>query len=67
MTEILLNLYNQHGIITYTFLIFFFGWLYSYVFDIFIGFSDYLSERTLYYLEKRKQLKLLNKNLKEEK
>lgn len=66
MTEILLNLYNQHGIITYTFSIFLLGMLYSYIFDILLSISDYLRERALYYLDKRKQLKLLNKNLKED-
>ena len=67
MKEILLNLYNQHGIITYTFSIFFFGMLYNSIFDVFLSISNYLRERALYYLDKRNQLKLLNKNLKEEK
>ena len=57
MEKQLLELYNQFGINGYTFLFLLIGITFSYIYDLLFNISTYFSERTLYYLNKRKELK----------
>lgn len=57
MEEQLLNLYNDLGIINYTFLIGLAAILLSTLYDLIIKGTEYLFQRSLYYYDKRKELK----------
>lgn len=57
MEQFLLNLFNQHGILEYSFIISLITILYTKILDIIYNFGSFLYEKGMYYRDKRKEFK----------
>ena len=57
MEQQLLELFNKHGIVDYTFICIFIGVILQIIHDLICQLSAFLYEKAMYYRDKRKEMK----------